>query len=131
MSRCDGGRCSKRLVAALFLTLATACLAGCGEATFSAHQRDNNAEDIRRALAAALALTVAGIVLLPSLGGGILIVLAVMFGLSGMQMLALAVVGEYVSSTLAEVRRRPQYVIEASTTPHGTIVNSIGTDPSA
>ena len=30
MSRCDGGRRLKRLVAALFLTLA-ACLAGCGE----------------------------------------------------------------------------------------------------
>jgi protein SCO1/2 len=31
MSRCDGGRRLKRLVAALFLTLAAACLAGCGE----------------------------------------------------------------------------------------------------
>jgi len=30
-------------------------------------------------------------------------------------MLALATVGEYVWSALAEARRRPQYVIEAST----------------
>jgi dolichol-phosphate mannosyltransferase len=63
----------------------------------------------------ALALVVPGIALLPQLGGGILIILAVLVGLSGMQMLALAVVGEYVWSALAEARRRPQYVIEAST----------------
>ena len=58
---------------------------------------------------------VAGIALLPELGGGILIVIAVLFGLSGVQLVALAVVGEYVWSALAEARRRPQYVIEAAT----------------
>jgi hypothetical protein len=42
-------------------------------------------------------------------------VLAVLFGLSGVQMVALAVVGEYVWSALAEARRRPQYVVEAAT----------------
>ena len=66
-------------------------------------------------LLVALVLTVAGIALLPELGGGILIVLAVLFGLSGVQMVALAVVGEYVWSALAEARRRPQYVVEAAT----------------
>ena len=63
----------------------------------------------------ALVSTIVGITLLPQLGGGLLIVLAVFIGLSGVQMLALATVGEYVWSALAEARRRPQYVIEAST----------------
>ena len=63
----------------------------------------------------ALVLTIVGITLLPELGGGLLIVLAVFIGLSGVQMLALAAVGEYVWSALAEARRRPQYMIEAST----------------
>jgi polyisoprenyl-phosphate glycosyltransferase len=66
-------------------------------------------------LAVALVLTVAGVRLLPELGGGLLLVLAVLFGLSGVQMLALAIVGEYVWSALAEARRRPQFVIEAAT----------------
>jgi len=66
-------------------------------------------------LVVALALTVPGVALLPELGGGLLLVLAVLFGISGVQMLALAAVGEYVSSALAEARRRPPYVIEAST----------------
>jgi dolichol-phosphate mannosyltransferase len=66
-------------------------------------------------LAVALALTAVGIPLLPELGGGLLLVLAVLFGLSGLQMLALAIVGEYVWSALAEARRRPQFVIEAAT----------------
>lgn len=66
-------------------------------------------------VALGLVLAIAGIALLPELGGGILIVLAVFIGLSGVQLAALAVVGEYVWSALAEARRRPQYVIEAST----------------
>lgn len=66
-------------------------------------------------LAVALALTAVGVSLLPELGGGLLLVLAVLFGLSGLQMLALAIVGEYVWSALAEARRRPQFVIEAAT----------------
>jgi dolichol-phosphate mannosyltransferase len=66
-------------------------------------------------LVVALALTGVGIPLLPELGGGLLLVLAVLFGLSGLQMLALAIVGEYVWSALAEARRRPQFVIEAAT----------------
>ncbi len=66
-------------------------------------------------IAIGLALAVAGVVLLPELGGGILLMMAVFIGLSGVQLVALAVVGEYVWSALAEARRRPQYVIEAST----------------
>jgi dolichol-phosphate mannosyltransferase len=66
-------------------------------------------------LVMALVLTAVGIPLLPELGGGLLLVLAVLFGLSGLQMLALALVGEYVWSALAEARRRPQFVIEAAT----------------
>jgi dolichol-phosphate mannosyltransferase len=66
-------------------------------------------------VAIGLALAVAGMVLLPELGGGILLIMAVFIGLSGVQLVALAVVGEYVWSALAEARRRPQYVIEAST----------------
>ena len=56
-------------------------------------------------LAVALVLTVIGIRLLPELGG-LLLVMALLFGLSGVQMLALAIVGEHVWSALAEARRR-------------------------
>ena len=66
-------------------------------------------------LAVAAVLTVVGVRLLPELGGGLLLVLAVLFGLSGVQMLALAIVGEYVWSALAEAWRRPQFVFEAAT----------------
>ena len=66
-------------------------------------------------LAIGLALVIAGGMLLPELGGGILIILAVFIGLSGVQLIALAIVGEYVWSALSEARRRPPYVIEAST----------------
>lgn len=76
-------------------------------------------------LAVALVLTAAGVALLPELGGGILLVLAVLFGVSGVQMLALATVGEYVWSALAEARRRPQYVIEASTADAGHFAGTV------
>jgi dolichol-phosphate mannosyltransferase len=76
-------------------------------------------------LALALALAVAGVALLPELGGGILLVLSVLFGVSGVQMLALATVGEYVWSALAEARRRPQYVIEASTAEAGHLAGTV------
>ena len=66
-------------------------------------------------LVVALALTIVGISLLPAARGRPPVVLAVFVGLSGVQMLALATVGEYVWSALAEARRRPQYVIEAAT----------------
>ena len=78
-------------------------------------------------LVVALALAVAGVALLPELGGGILLVLAVLFGVSGVQMLALATVGEYVWSALAEARRRPQYVIEVSTAETGDLAGTVNT----
>jgi dolichol-phosphate mannosyltransferase len=62
-----------------------------------------------------LGLLIPGIALLPELGGGILIVMAVIVGLSGVQLVAIATVGEYVWSGLSEARRRPQFVIEAFT----------------
>ncbi len=62
-------------------------------------------------------LTGASLWTLPSLGGGLLFVLATMFGLSGLQMLALGLVGEYVWRALDEARRRPIYLVEASTSP--------------
>ncbi len=72
-------------------------------------------------LIVALLTAIAGVALLPELGGGILIIMAVIVGLSGVQLIALAVVGEYVWSALAEARRRPQYVIEASTSEDAKI----------
>jgi dolichol-phosphate mannosyltransferase len=50
--------------------------------------------------------------LLPSVGAALLLVLAVMIGLSGLQLFALGIVGAYVWRALDESRRRPQYVIE-------------------
>jgi dolichol-phosphate mannosyltransferase len=59
-----------------------------------------------------LVLGVAGLVLLPSLGGGVLVLLALIVGLAGGQLLALGLLGEYVWRALEESRRRPQYLIE-------------------
>jgi dolichol-phosphate mannosyltransferase len=56
---------------------------------------------------------IVSIALLPALGGGILFLLAVLLGLSGLQLLALGIVGEYVWRALEESRRRPAYLIEA------------------
>jgi len=62
--------------------------------------------------AGALVVGIGGAALLPSLGGGVLLVLAIMIGLTGLQLLALGVVGAYVWRALEESRRRPQYLIE-------------------
>lgn len=56
---------------------------------------------------------VAGLLLMPSLGGGLLMLSGAIVGLSGLQLLALGIVGEYVWRALEESRRRPQYVVEA------------------
>ena len=56
----------------------------------------------------------AGVALLPDLGGGLLILLAAVVGLSGLQLVALAMVGEYVWRTLDEARGRPLYLVEAA-----------------
>jgi dolichol-phosphate mannosyltransferase len=56
----------------------------------------------------------AGLVLLPSLGAGLLILVGALTALSGIHLVALGVVGEYVWRALAAARRRPLYVIEAA-----------------
>jgi dolichol-phosphate mannosyltransferase len=66
---------------------------------------------------ASLVILIGGVARLPDLGGGLLILLAAVVGLSAVQLLALAMVGEYVSRTLDEARRRPEYLIEAETSP--------------
>lgn len=62
----------------------------------------------------ALVVMAGALLLLPSLGAGLLFVLSVVIGLAGLQLLALGVVGEYVFRALDEARRRPPYLIEAS-----------------
>jgi glycosyltransferase involved in cell wall biosynthesis len=64
-------------------------------------------------IALALVILIASLVLLPALGAGLLFMLSVFIGLSGLQLLALGIVGEYVWRALDEARRRPAYLIEA------------------
>jgi dolichol-phosphate mannosyltransferase len=61
---------------------------------------------------AGVAVGLTGAVLLPSLVGGLLLLLAAVVGIGGLQLLAIGIVGEYVWRTLEEARRRPAYVIE-------------------
>ena len=63
-------------------------------------------------VAAALALGVVAVLFLPSIGAGLLFVLAAMIGLTGTQLIALGIVGDYVWRALDEARRRPHYLIE-------------------
>jgi dolichol-phosphate mannosyltransferase len=63
-------------------------------------------------MAAALLIGVAGAFLLPELAGGMLLLLGVIVGFAGLQLVALGVVGEYVWRALDEARGRPQYLIE-------------------
>jgi dolichol-phosphate mannosyltransferase len=64
-------------------------------------------------MAASLVLLIFSIALLPQLGGGVLFLLFLIVGLSGLQLVAVGVVGEYVWRALEEARRRPAYLIEA------------------
>jgi dolichol-phosphate mannosyltransferase len=64
-------------------------------------------------LAASVLSGILGLVLLPSLGAGLLLVVALVLALSGIQLGALAIVGQYVYRALDEARSRPRYVIEA------------------
>jgi glycosyltransferase involved in cell wall biosynthesis len=64
-------------------------------------------------LTVAVVLLAASIALLPALGGGVLLLLCIVVGLSGVQLLATGVVGEYVWRALDEARGRPAYLIEA------------------
>jgi glycosyltransferase involved in cell wall biosynthesis len=63
-----------------------------------------------------LAGVVTAVVLLPALGAGLLLLIAITAGLAGLQLLALGTVGEYVWRALQEAKRRPPYLIEATTT---------------
>lgn len=64
-------------------------------------------------IAVGLVLAVPGVAMLPNFTGGLLLVLAALMGIGGLQLLALGIVGEYVWRALEEARRRPQYLIEA------------------
>jgi dolichol-phosphate mannosyltransferase len=64
-------------------------------------------------LACSLVLLIFAVVLLPQLGGGVLLLLSLIVGLAGVQLVAVGVVGEYVWRALEESRRRPPYLIEA------------------
>src|SRR5687768_8623033 len=55
---------------------------------------------------------VVGLALLPNLGAGLLVLLAALVGLGGLQLLAIGVIGEYVWRGLEEARRRPAYLVE-------------------
>jgi dolichol-phosphate mannosyltransferase len=67
-------------------------------------------------------LAALGLVALPSLGGGLLLALAVLIGIAGLQFVALGIVGEYVWRALEEARRRPPYLIEAVVGAHEPVV---------
>jgi dolichol-phosphate mannosyltransferase len=69
-------------------------------------------------MAAGAAGLIAGLVLLPALGAGLVLLIATAVGLAGLQLLATGLVGEYVWRALQEAKRRPQYVIEATTPQH-------------
>jgi dolichol-phosphate mannosyltransferase len=60
-------------------------------------------------------LFVVGLVLLPSVGAGLLMLFAAIVGLGGVQLIALGLLGEYIWRALDEARRRPVYLIEAAT----------------
>lgn len=62
-----------------------------------------------------LIVAVFGIVLLPSLGAALLLVMGLVLGLAGLQLLALGVVGEYVWRALDEARGRPAWLVERRT----------------
>jgi polyisoprenyl-phosphate glycosyltransferase len=55
---------------------------------------------------------VAGFVTWPNVGGGLLVALAVILGIGGLQLLALGIIGEYVWRALDESRRRPAFLVE-------------------
>jgi len=64
-------------------------------------------------LTGSLVLLLFAVALLPQLGGGVLLLLSLIVGLAGFQLVAIGIVGEYVWRALEETRRRPPYLIEA------------------
>lgn len=69
------------------------------------------------AILAGVLLVLASLAFPPRLGSGLLLVIAIVTGLAGVQLLALGIVGEYVWRGLDEARRRPPYLIEAIAGP--------------
>ena len=65
-------------------------------------------------MAAALVPLVAAVVTYPGLAAGLWLLAALVIGLSGFQLVALSIVGQYVWRALDEARGRPLYAIEAS-----------------
>ena len=63
-------------------------------------------------VAVGLVAGVVAVAMLPSVGAVLMFVVAAMIGLTGIQLVALAIVGEYVWRALDESRRRPHYLIE-------------------
>jgi glycosyltransferase involved in cell wall biosynthesis len=61
----------------------------------------------------ALLVAVGALFLLPTLGAGLLLVTALVLGLTGVQLTALSIVGQYAWRALDEARGRPAYAIEA------------------
>jgi dolichol-phosphate mannosyltransferase len=64
-------------------------------------------------VACALVSFAFALALLPQLGGAVLLLLSLIVGLAGVQLVAVGLVGEYVWRALEESRRRPPYLIEA------------------
>lgn len=64
-------------------------------------------------MAVAFVIFIVSLILLPTLGAGLLFLLSVFIGLAGLQLVALGIVGQYVWRALDEARRRPAYLIEA------------------
>ena len=65
-------------------------------------------------LAASVVAAVTGLFLLPGPGALMVLLVAAMLGLTGIQLAALGIVGEYVWRALEQSRQRPIYLIEAT-----------------
>jgi polyisoprenyl-phosphate glycosyltransferase len=65
-------------------------------------------------MALSAGLGVIGLFSLPTLGGVLVLVIALVLGLAGVQLGALALIGQYVWRALEEARGRPPYLIEAA-----------------
>jgi dolichol-phosphate mannosyltransferase len=61
----------------------------------------------------AFLLAVAALFLMPTIGAGLLLVVALVAGLTGVQLTALSIIGQYAWRALDEARGRPAYAIEA------------------
>jgi len=62
-----------------------------------------------------------GLLFFPGLSSGLLFVLAVVVGLSGVQLVALSLIGQYVWRAYDEARGRPMYVIEGLVGEHPSL----------